>query len=75
MARKDEVTIMSPTNLEQRIERLERIVDELQGDPRRDPGRDDWRTTVGAFSADPRAKEILDEALQLRNIERQHPGP
>jgi hypothetical protein len=63
---------MPPANLEQRIERLERIVEELRGDPRREPGQDDWRTTVGAFSADPRAEEIIDEALQLRKKERQN---
>jgi hypothetical protein len=65
---------MPPTNLEQRVERLERIVEELRGDPRRQPGQDDWRTTVGAFAADPRAEEIIDEALQLRNSERQNPA-
>ena len=75
MAPRGKAITMSPTNLEQRIERLERIVEELRGDPRREPGPDDWRTTIGAFSADPRAKEILDEALQLRNTERQRPAP
>ena len=29
------------------------------------PGRDDWRTTIGAFANDPVAKEIIDEALRL----------
>jgi hypothetical protein len=61
---------MSPITLEQRIERLEHIVEELRHEPRREPGVDDWRTTVGAFSGDPRAKEVLDEALQLRENER-----
>jgi hypothetical protein len=32
---------------------------------------DDWRATVGAFSSDPRANEIIDEALRLREVERQ----
>ena len=66
---------MSPTTLEQRIERLERIVHELQGEPRREPGKDDWRTTVGAFSGDPHAKEIIDEALRLRENDRQQRTP
>jgi hypothetical protein len=66
---------MSPTTLEQRVERLERIVHELQGKPRREPEADDWRTTIGAFSTDPRAKEILDEALQLRVNDRQQLTP
>jgi hypothetical protein len=62
---------MSPTTLEQRVERLEHIVEELRGEPRHEPGPDEWRTTVGAFSTDPRAQEILDEALKLRENERQ----
>jgi hypothetical protein len=61
--------------LEQRIERLERIVDELRSQRSAEPGRDDWRGTVGAFSADPLAKEIIDEALQLRETERQQRAP
>ncbi|MHB1036207.1 MAG: hypothetical protein ACYC35_16060 [Pirellulales bacterium] len=62
---------MTPKNLEQRVERLECIVEELRGKTPREPGRDDWRATVGAFFSDPRAKEIIDEALRLREVERQ----
>jgi hypothetical protein len=61
--------------LEQRIERLERIVDELRSERSPEPGRDDWRRTVGAFSADPVAREVIDEALRLRETERQPPVP
>jgi hypothetical protein len=75
MAPEGKARTMSPIDFEQRIERLERIVEELRSSPRRKPGPDDWRTTVGAFSNDPRAKEILDEALQLREDERQSPSP
>ncbi len=66
---------MTQDTLEQRVERLERIVHELQDEPRRDPGKDDWRTTIGAFSADPQAKEIIDEALRLREEDRQQRAP
>jgi hypothetical protein len=66
---------VSPTTLEQRIERLERIVHELQGKPHREPGADDWRATIGVFSGDPRAKEIIDEALRLRENDRQQRIP
>jgi hypothetical protein len=66
---------MSPTTLEQRVERLEHIVEELRGEPLREPGPDDWRTTVGFFSTDPQAREILDEALRLRENERQQTAP
>jgi hypothetical protein len=66
---------MSPTTLEQRVERLEQIVNELQSRPRQEPGADDWRTTIGVFSSDPRAREILDEALRLRESDRQDHTP
>ena len=61
--------------LEQRVQRLEQIVDELRGKSLREPGPDDWRATIGVFSTDLRAKEILDEALQLRENERQQVVP
>lgn len=35
------------------------------------PGRDDWRATVGAFANDPIAHEIIDESLRLREDRRQ----
>jgi hypothetical protein len=66
---------MTHETLEQRVERLERIVHELQDEPRREPGKDDWRTTIGAFSEDPQAKEIIDEALRLRDEDRRQPRP
>ena len=65
---------MPPTTLEQRVDRLERIVEELRSEKLREPGRDDWRATIGAFSSDPVAKEIIDEALRLREAERQQPN-
>jgi hypothetical protein len=63
---------MTPITLEQRVERLERIVEEMRGETvRGEPGRDDWQRTIGAFSGDPIAKEIIDEALRQREEERQ----
>jgi hypothetical protein len=54
---------------------LERIVDDLRKGAQLEPGRDDCRTTIGAFSDDPPAKEIIDEALKLREKERQKHTP
>lgn len=63
---------MSSTTLEQRVERLERIVEEMRREALRgEPSRDDWQATIGAFSGDSVAKEIIDEALRLRAEERQ----
>jgi hypothetical protein len=61
---------MQPTSLEQRVQRLEQIVGELRSEARGEPGRDDWRKTIGAFADDPLAKEVIEEALRLREKER-----
>jgi hypothetical protein len=64
---------MSDESLEQRVARLEHIVEEMRREMRRppgQPGRDDWRMTIGAFADDPIADEIIDEALRLREEER-----
>jgi hypothetical protein len=62
---------MSQQPLEQRVERLERIVEEMQSGARGSPSRDDWRATIGAFSHDAPAIEIIEESLRLREAERQ----
>ena len=69
------LSMLPTTSLEQRVERLERIVSELQAAPLRQPGADEWRTTIGAFSSDQRAKEILDEGLRLREADRRQRTP
>jgi hypothetical protein len=63
---------MSQTTLEERVDRLEKRLDELVREnlaigpiPRKD-----WRRTVGMFKGDPIMKEILDEALRMREEER-----
>jgi hypothetical protein len=64
---------MSEETIEQRVERLERTVEEMRREMHRppgQPGRDDWRMTIGAFANDPIAKEMIDEALRLREDER-----
>jgi hypothetical protein len=61
---------MTSTTLEQRLERLERIVEEMRRSALREPGRDDWQATIGMFADDPVAKEIIDEALRIREEER-----
>ena len=64
---------MATTTIEQRVERLERIVEELRS--MREPGQDEWRATIGVFRDDSAAKEIVDEALRLREEERQNLAP
>ena len=63
---------MSTVTIEERVAKLEGIVDELRN--RRGasdtPGRDDWRGTVGMFADDPVMQEILDEAQRIREADR-----
>ena len=61
---------MSDLPLEDRVLRLERLVEDLLAGRLSEPPRDAWRSTIGAFHDDPVAKEIIDEALRLRKEER-----
>lgn len=73
---------MSESTLEERIARLEAQMaivlgngrgNEAQGLPGlgMEPGRDDWKRTVGMFRGDPVFQEMLDEAARLREEDRQ----
>lgn len=62
---------MSIEALKGRLERLEKIVDELVR--QRSPTGSDqknWRSTIGMFKDDPIMKEVIDGALQAREQER-----
>ena len=66
---------MTEATVEQRLVRLEQIVEELRQQVSRkpgQPGRDDWRRTIGMFAGDPVADEIIDEALRIRDEERRN---
>ena len=64
---------MSQPSLEERVAALEKEVARLSGQMRPDeePGRDDWKSTVGMFANDPIMKEILEEARKIRERERE----
>jgi hypothetical protein len=61
---------MSERSLAQRVERLERLVDELRNPPRRQVGENDWERTVGMFAGDDIMKQIDEEARKLREADR-----
>ena len=61
---------MAQATLKERVERLERIVDEMQASARSEPGRDDWRASVGMFAGNAVAKKVIDAALRMREEER-----
>ena len=62
---------MAESVLEERVARLERLVDGLVEDRLRypAPGKD-WRGTVGMFDGDPIFREMLDDVFRRREEER-----
>jgi len=62
---------MTGPRLEERVERLESQVAQLQGELRSVRTREkDWRRTIGAFTDDVGMQDILREAMRLREADR-----
>jgi hypothetical protein len=63
---------MSQQTLEARVAALEKEVARLAGELRlgREPGRDDWKRTLGMFANDPIMKEIEEEGRKIREADR-----
>ena len=62
---------MSEAALEERVARLEKLVDGLVEQQLRYPARGkDWRGTVGMFDGDPIFREMLDDVFRRREEER-----
>ena len=62
---------MSQGTVEERLVRLERLVDNvLDRLARERMPQKDWRRTIGMFDGDPVMKEVIDEALRRREDER-----
>ncbi len=64
---------MSDPTLQQRVELLEKQMAELRAELRLAKGKrvKDWRRTIGAFTDDEGMKEVFQEALRLREEDRQ----
>lgn len=64
---------MSNQTLEERVAELERQVEQLSRNQRndREPGRDDWKSTIGMFANDPIMAEIQEEGRKIREADRQ----
>ena len=67
---------MSQTTIEERVTRLEQLVDQLlQPKPSSaQPGREDWKKTFGMFAGDPVMKEIIDAGQRIRDEDRAQGG-
>jgi hypothetical protein len=67
--------VMSQATIEDRVARLEQLVNELlQAKPSSQPGRDDWQNTFGMFADDPVIKEIIDAGRRIREEDRRQAG-
>ena len=62
---------MSSLTLEDRLSRVEKLVDELvQKSVGGEPAKD-WRRTVGMFDGDPVMREIIEEGRRIRELDRE----
>ena len=59
-----------PLSLEQRIAALEQEVASLKTRQAIEPGKDDWRQTIGMFTDNPGMLEIFAEAMKIREADR-----
>jgi tetrahydromethanopterin S-methyltransferase subunit B len=67
---------MSQATIEERVTRLEHLVDQLlQPKPSSaQPGREDWKKTFGMFAGDAVMKEIIDAGQRIRDEDRTQEG-
>ena len=66
---------MSQATIEERVTRLEQLVDQLlQPKLQSEAGRDDWLRTFGMFAGDPVIKEIIDAGRRIREEDRRQAG-
>ena len=63
---------MSQATVEERLSRLEQLVEQLlqAKPPATQPGRDDWQKTFGMFAGDLVMKEIIDAGQRIREDDR-----
>jgi hypothetical protein len=57
---------VSEATLEERVTKLEKLVDELMHSVGTSGRKKDWRRTVGMFEGDPIMKEIIEEGRRIR---------
>lgn len=60
--------------LEERVTKLEKLVDELMHKAATPMYKKDWRRTVGMFEGDPIMKEIIAEGQRIRKEDRRQAG-
>ncbi len=71
---REEETIMPETSLEERVVKLEQLVDTLWQQVSLSAHKKDWRRTAGMFDDDPLMKEIIEEGQRVRAADRRKTG-
>lgn len=61
---------MGCETIEQRLDRLEQAVREIQSRAGRTTAGRDWRRSVGMFQDDPVMKEIIEQGRRIRDDDR-----
>ncbi len=61
--------------LDERLTRVEQLVDDLVRKSQLSERPKDWRRTVGMFDGDPVMKEIIDEGRRIREQDRAESQP
>lgn len=65
---------MPEGTLEERVTKLEHLIDILLQRPEQPTRKKDWRRTTGMFDDDPLMKEIIEEGQRLREEDRRKAG-
>jgi hypothetical protein len=65
---------MPEATLEERVIKLERLMDTLQQRVEVVVRKKDWRRTAGMFDDDPLMREIIEEGQRIREEDRQKPS-
>ena len=67
---RQEGEVMTEATLEERVIKLEKLVDMLLQRVEVSVRKKDWRRTVGMFDGDPLMKEIIEEGQRVRDEDR-----
>ena len=65
---------MANVTLEERVTKLEKLVDELMHKTDTSVRKKDWRHTIGMFEGDPVMREIIEEGRRIREADRRQAG-
>ena len=63
-----------PEGLQERIVKLEKMLDSVLRKLDSNGRKKDWRRTAGMFEGDPLMKEIIDEGQRVREEDRRNTG-